>query len=127
MEEQAKLKHDTEAFEQEKKSMATVAVAENDVLNLNVGGTLLATKRSTLTQVCNFHLSGLFDLEVVIHSCCQSNSCCVNKSLTLHCIWECTAFRGLHVMLLGSASFALHNCPVAKIVKPRWKSVIAHA
>ncbi len=31
--------------------MTTIPVAENDVLSLNVGGTLLTTKRSTLTQV----------------------------------------------------------------------------
>lgn len=49
---EAELKRQIEVFEQEKKLMTTVAVADNDVLNLNTGGTLLATKRSTLTQVC---------------------------------------------------------------------------
>ena len=48
---QTKLKRDVEAFEQEKKMMATVPVADNDILYLNVGGELVSTKRSTLTQV----------------------------------------------------------------------------
>ena len=48
----AQLKHEVEAFELEKAMMARVAVADDDVLNLNVGGKLFTTKRSTLTQVC---------------------------------------------------------------------------
>lgn len=35
---------------QEKQQMTTVGVADHDVLDLNVGGTLLSVKRSTLTQ-----------------------------------------------------------------------------
>ena len=53
------LKKQTAAFffffffsQQEKAMMAMVSVADNDILTPNVGGTLLATKRSTLTQVC---------------------------------------------------------------------------
>lgn len=42
----------TAALEHEKKLMQTVAVADNDVANLNVGGSLLSTKKCTLTQVC---------------------------------------------------------------------------
>lgn len=52
LQDQAELKQQIGLFEQEKKLMATVPVADNDVLSLNVGGTLLTTKRSTLTQVC---------------------------------------------------------------------------
>ena len=48
---EGKLKNQVAAFEQEKILMTTVPVADNDILTLNVGGTLLATKRSTLTQV----------------------------------------------------------------------------
>lgn len=32
--------------------MAKIPVADSDVVYLNVGGTVLATKWSTLTQVC---------------------------------------------------------------------------
>ncbi|KAL0028555.1 hypothetical protein WJX79_001387 [Trebouxia sp. C0005] len=58
---QAKLKHQIELFEQEKKLMATVAVADNDDLSLNVGGTLLTTKRSTLTQAEGSCLAARFN------------------------------------------------------------------
>ena len=36
---------------QEKQQMTAVGVADHDVLDLNVGGTPLSAKRSTLTQV----------------------------------------------------------------------------
>ena len=39
------------ALEQEKKLMQTLDVADNDIVDLNVGGTLFSTKRSTLMQV----------------------------------------------------------------------------
>ena len=41
----------TEALAQEKQKMSAVGVADNDVLDLNVGGVLLSVKRATLTQV----------------------------------------------------------------------------
>ena len=37
--------------------MAGVPVADNDVLDLNVGGALLTTKRATMTQVINSFFS----------------------------------------------------------------------
>ena len=40
-----------EALAQEKQKMSAIAVADNDVLDLNVGGVLLSVKRATLTQV----------------------------------------------------------------------------
>ena len=39
------------AFEKEKQQMTAIGVADNDVLELNVGGTQFAAKRATLTQV----------------------------------------------------------------------------
>ena len=36
---------------EEKQKMTAVGIADNDVLDLNVGGTLLSVKRSTLVQV----------------------------------------------------------------------------
>ncbi len=38
-------------FADENKQMATVPVADNDVVDINVGGTIVSTKRSSLTQV----------------------------------------------------------------------------
>jgi len=38
-------------FEDENKQMTTVQVADNDIVDINVGGTIVSTKRSTLTQV----------------------------------------------------------------------------
>ena len=55
MQAQAALTQDKEAFEREKDLMQTVPAADNDIVNLNVGGTLLSTKRSTLTQVFTTH------------------------------------------------------------------------
>lgn len=60
-EDQAELKQQIELFEQEKKLMATVPVADNDVLSLNVAGTLLTTKRSTLTQAEGSALAARFN------------------------------------------------------------------
>ena len=48
-----KLKHS----EQENKLMTSVQVADNDVLEINVGGSLISTKRSTLTQVSILHVT----------------------------------------------------------------------
>ncbi len=47
----ANLARDRQALELEKEQMQHVSVADNDVLTLNVGGTILCTHRSTLTQV----------------------------------------------------------------------------
>ncbi len=41
-------------FADENKQMTTFPVADNDVVDINVGGTILSTKRSTLTQVGHF-------------------------------------------------------------------------
>ena len=38
-------------FEDENKQMTTVEVADNDIIDINIGGTIVSTKRSTLTQV----------------------------------------------------------------------------
>lgn len=53
------LERQTEAFRHEQQRMQAVIVADDDIVNLNVGGTLLSTRRSTLTQVglvqhCNY-------------------------------------------------------------------------
>ena len=40
-----------EALTQEKQKMSAVGIADNDVLDLNVGGVSLSVKRATLTQV----------------------------------------------------------------------------
>lgn len=45
------LKQQSEALQRERELMQKMAVADIDIVNLNVGGTLLSTKRSTLTQV----------------------------------------------------------------------------
>ena len=48
---QALLHEEVQHFAQENRLMTSVQVADNDVLELNVGGSLMTTKRSTLTQV----------------------------------------------------------------------------
>ena len=52
--EQSELKQQLEALQREKELMQSVAVADNDIVNLNIGGTLMSSKRLTLTQVCTF-------------------------------------------------------------------------
>ena len=47
----AELQAQKAALEKEKQQMTAVGVADNDVLELNVGGTQFAAKRATLTQV----------------------------------------------------------------------------
>jgi hypothetical protein len=42
---------DRQALELQKEQVQHISVAANDILTLNVGGTLLCTNRSTLTQV----------------------------------------------------------------------------
>lgn len=60
------LRQKFEAQQKEKGMMAKVPVADNDILPLNVGGTILATKRATLTQVAlasvHNHHAGLYRL-----------------------------------------------------------------
>ena len=45
------LARQAEALEQERQQMAAIGIADNDVLELNVGGLQIAAKRATLTQV----------------------------------------------------------------------------
>ena len=45
------LARDRQALELQKEQMQHVSIADGDVLTLNVGGTILRTTRSTLTQV----------------------------------------------------------------------------
>lgn len=47
----ADLARQAELLEEEKLRMTAVGVADNDVLELNVGGQQFAMKRGTLTQV----------------------------------------------------------------------------
>ena len=49
---EATLEQEVAALAKEKEMMTKVLTADNDIIYLNVGGTFLATKRSTLTQVC---------------------------------------------------------------------------
>ena len=45
------LRQKAEALQKEKAIMAKLPVADNDILTLNVGGTIFVTKRATLIQV----------------------------------------------------------------------------
>ena len=48
---EANIKSKEQALQLERQQMASVPVADNDVIHLNVGGSLTSTKRLTLTQV----------------------------------------------------------------------------
>ena len=60
------LRQNFEALQKEKETMAKVPVADNDILTLNVGGTIVVTKRATLIQVAlasvHNHRAGLYKL-----------------------------------------------------------------
>ena len=47
----AELKEQTEALAKVRRQMIALGVADNDVLDLNVGGVPMSVKRATLTQV----------------------------------------------------------------------------
>ncbi|KAL0035277.1 hypothetical protein WJX79_009892 [Trebouxia sp. C0005] len=47
-------------FEDENKQMTTVQVADNDIVDMNVGETIVSTKRSTLTQAKGSSLAARF-------------------------------------------------------------------
>ena len=49
--ERAKMKAEVEAFNEEKKRMQAIAVKDDDIIRLNVGGQKFTTERSTLSQV----------------------------------------------------------------------------
>ncbi len=53
------LNQQAEALAQEKQKMSAVGVADNNVLDLNVGGVTLSVKRATLTQVTCLSTSAL--------------------------------------------------------------------
>ena len=59
-EERAKMRQQIEAYKAEKLRMKAVEVSDDDVINLNVGGTKMTTKRSTLCQVEGSLLSSMF-------------------------------------------------------------------
>ena len=58
--ERAKMKAEVEAYEEEKRRMTAIAVKDDDIINLNVGGTKMTTKRSTLCQVKGSLLASMF-------------------------------------------------------------------
>ena len=59
-EERAKMRQEVEAYKAEKLRMKAVEVSDNDIINLNVGGTKITTKRSTLCQVKDSLLASMF-------------------------------------------------------------------
>ena len=58
--EKAKMKAEIEAYESEKLRMKGVEVSDDDIINLNVGGEKITTKRSTLCQVQGSLLASMF-------------------------------------------------------------------
>ncbi len=59
-EERAKMTQEIEAYKAEKLRMKAVVVSDDDIINLNVGGTKMTTKRSTLCQVKGSLFSSMF-------------------------------------------------------------------
>ena len=59
-EERAKMRQEVEAYKAEKLRMKAVEVSDNDIINLNVGGKKITTKRSTLCQVSGSLLASMF-------------------------------------------------------------------
>ena len=59
-EERAKMRQEVEAYKAEKLRMKAVEVSDNDIIYLNVGGTKITTKRSTLCQVNGSLLASMF-------------------------------------------------------------------
>ncbi len=59
-EERAKMTQEIEAYKAEKLRMKAVEVSDDDIINLNVGGTKMTTKRSTLCQVEGSLFSSMF-------------------------------------------------------------------
>ena len=58
--ERAKMKAELDAYNAEKQKMKAVEVSDNDIIELNVGGHKLTTKRSTLCQVEDSLLASMF-------------------------------------------------------------------
>ena len=58
--ERAKMKAEVEAYKAEKLRMKAVEVSDDDIINLNVGGKKMTTKRSTLCQVQGSLLASMF-------------------------------------------------------------------
>ena len=58
--ERAKMKAELDAYNAEKQKMKAVEVSDNDIIELNVGGHKLTTKRSTLCQVEGSLLASMF-------------------------------------------------------------------
>ncbi len=59
-EERAKMTQEIEAYKAEKLRMKAIVVSDDDIINLNVGGTKITTKRSTLCQVKGSLFSSMF-------------------------------------------------------------------
>ncbi|KAL3135141.1 hypothetical protein ABBQ32_008076 [Trebouxia sp. C0010 RCD-2024] len=57
---EANLKKEVAALAREEESMARNSAADHDIIHLNVGGTVLATRRSTLTQAKGSTLAAMF-------------------------------------------------------------------
>lgn len=72
------LRQKTVALQKEKEIMAKVPVADNDLLTLNIGGSIQVTKRSTLTQVA------LTSAHSFISDLCGS-ACLAGQVIMLRC------------------------------------------
>ena len=59
-EERAKMTQEIESYKAEKLRMKAVVVSDDDIINLNVGGKKITTKRSTLCQVKGSLFSSMF-------------------------------------------------------------------
>ena len=59
-EERAKMRQEIEAYKAEMLRMKAVEVSDDDIINLNVGGTKMTTKRSTLCQIEGSLFSSMF-------------------------------------------------------------------
>jgi hypothetical protein len=58
--ERAKMRAEVEAYKEEKLRMKAIEVSDDDMINLNVGGKKMTTKRSTLCQVEGSLLASMF-------------------------------------------------------------------
>ena len=73
----ANLARDRQALELEKEQMQHVSVAENDIVTLNVGGTILCTNRSTLTQVSAQVCAPCCSMCALVCTCCKGLFSCI--------------------------------------------------
>ena len=128
MQAETDLLHGQQALEDEKAQMQSIPAADNDLVHLNVGGHLMTTKRSTLTQVLSMQSIATSlhaaSAEMPLHSSgSHPRTFCSNQLLRLDINQVAGTYMARITMVMLDVRLGL-NMP-SRLTELYWQDVIA--